>query len=103
MQKLALCVAQGFCIGRIPIAPGTFGSALGLLWLAVLLRTNNFWFYLLGAAAVLGLSVWLSGIAEKILQKKDPGSVVIDEIAAVPICFSGWVGGYWFKHHALPA
>ena len=28
---LKLWVAQGFGIGRIPVAPGTFGSVLGML------------------------------------------------------------------------
>ncbi len=103
MRTLALWIAQGFGIGRIPVAPGTFGSALGLGWFALLLYTGNLWLYLLGTVLGLVLSVWLSGIAEQILQKKDPSSVVIDEIAAIPVCFLGWVGKWWMAHHALPA
>jgi phosphatidylglycerophosphatase A len=34
----------------------------------------------------LALSVWLGGKAEILLQRKDPGSVVADEIAAFPLC-----------------
>jgi phosphatidylglycerophosphatase A len=49
------------------------------------------------------LSVWLSGRAENLLQKKDPGSVVIDEITAFPLCFLFWIGKFWSAHHALPA
>jgi len=102
MQMLALWIAQGFWIGRIPIAPGTFGSALGLVWFALLLCTNNLWLYLLGTVVGFGASVWLSGIAEKMLGKKDPSSVVIDEITAVPVCFLGWIGRFWVSYHALP-
>src|SRR2546423_13450399 len=95
MRTLALWIAQGFGIGRIPFAPGTFGSALGLLWLALLLHTGNLWLYLAGIAFGLALSVWLCGIAEKILQQKDPSSVVLDEIAAIPVCFSGFAIVSW--------
>ena len=103
MRTLALWIAQGFGIGRIRVAPGTFGSALGLLWFGLLLHTGNLWLYLLGTVLGLVLSVWLSGIAEQILQKKDPSSVVIDEIAAIPVCFLGWVGKWWMGHHGLPS
>jgi phosphatidylglycerophosphatase A len=89
--KIALWVAQGFGIGRIPFAPGTFGSVLGILWLAALLALKRPEFVLLGAFALAALSVWLSGFAEQTLGKKDPGSVVIDEICAIPFCFIAWL------------
>ncbi len=103
MQKVALWVAQGLWVGRIPIAPGTFGSALGLLWCALLLCTGSLLWYLLGTLLGLAASVWLCGIAEKILEKKDPSSVVLDEIAAMPVCFLGWVGKGWMAQHSLPS
>ena len=34
---MKLWIARGFGAGRIPFAPGTFGSLLGLGWLALLL------------------------------------------------------------------
>jgi phosphatidylglycerophosphatase A len=37
------------------------------------------------------LSVWLCGDAERRLGKKDPASVVLDEISAMPLCFAGWM------------
>jgi phosphatidylglycerophosphatase A len=91
MDKLVLFVAQGFFVGRMPFAPGTFGSALGLLWVALLLWGHNPWLY--GVGALLGIlcSVWLCGRAERILGQTDPGSVVLDEIAAMPVCFAGWL------------
>ena len=78
MQRLALWIAQGFGIGRIPVAPGTFGSIPGLLWFILLLRTGNLWLFLAGIIAGALLSVWLCGISEKVLGRKDPGSVVLD-------------------------
>ncbi|MBI3417718.1 MAG: phosphatidylglycerophosphatase A, partial [Verrucomicrobia bacterium] len=39
-----------------------------------------------------GVSVWRCGAAEKILKQKDPASVVLDEIIALPFCFFVWLG-----------
>src|ERR1043165_372016 len=77
-DAFVLWLAQGFGIGRIPFAPGTFGSILGLGWFALLLLAGNFWIYLGGTILGLAVSVWLCGAGEKILNQKDPGSVVMD-------------------------
>jgi phosphatidylglycerophosphatase A len=91
-QSLVLWLAQGFGIGRIPWAPGTFGSVLGLGWFALLLVVARSQPLIAGAlflAAIVG-SVWTCDAAERILGRKDPGSVVLDEIVALPTCFLGW-------------
>ena len=97
-----LWIAQGFGVGRIPFAPGTFGSLVGLLWFALLLKTGNFWLYLAGMIFGFALSVWLCGAAEKILKQSDPSSVVLDEIVAIPLCFLAIVTGHWMRHGRLP-
>jgi phosphatidylglycerophosphatase A len=91
MEEFILWIAQGFDVGRISIAPGTFGSLLGLLWFATLLVPGSLTFYLVATFVGLVVSVWVCGEAERILQQTDPGSVVFDEIAAVPVCFLPWV------------
>lgn len=103
MNKVLLWIAQGFGVGRIPVAPGTFGSVVGLIWFALLLLTGNFWVFLCGSVIGLMLSVWLCGIGEKVLNAKDPGSVVFDEIAAIPVCFAGWLAIQVRKTGSLPA
>ena len=99
---MLLFIAQGFGIGRVPVAPGTFGSILGLLWFALLLLSGNIWLFLAGTLIGLGLSVWLCGIGEKVLNAKDPGSVVFDEISVIPICFLAWVIIQLCKAGAFP-
>ncbi|MBK9138317.1 MAG: phosphatidylglycerophosphatase A [Verrucomicrobia bacterium] len=88
MNGLILFLAQGFGTGRIPKAPGTLGTLVGLVWFAVLNASGNAWVF--GAGALLGLaaSVWLCGRAERLLGRTDPGSVVLDEIVAFPLCFA---------------
>ncbi|MFO1487173.1 MAG: phosphatidylglycerophosphatase A [Verrucomicrobiota bacterium] len=102
MNALALWIAQGFGSGRIPVAPGTFGSVVGLGWFAVLLLTHNLWLFLLGTILGLYLSVWLCGLGEKILGQTDPGSIVLDEITAIPLCFVGWVTAEVGRTGAFP-
>src|SRR6266850_1448021 len=74
-----LWIAQGFGVGRIPLAPGTFGSLVGVLWFGLLLATGSLWILALSTLLGIALSVWLCGRAEKILGQRDPGSIVLDE------------------------
>jgi phosphatidylglycerophosphatase A len=100
--NLKLWIAQGFGVGRIPVAPGTFGSLLGVLWFALLLVPANLWVLIGGTIAGFALSVWLCGEGEKILNQKDPGSIVLDEITAVPLCFAGWIGVALWNFGVVP-
>jgi phosphatidylglycerophosphatase A len=97
-----LFIAQGFGFGRIPVAPGTFGSLLGLGWFVLLLLAGNIWVLLLGTLVGIGVSVWLCGAAEKKLGQKDPSSVVLDEITAMPVCFFSWACVCLWKTDTLP-
>jgi phosphatidylglycerophosphatase A len=98
-----LWIAQGFGIGRIPVAPGTFGSLLGVLWFGLLLTTGSVWLFAAGTVAGIALSVWLCGVAEKTLGQRDPGSVVLDEITAIPVSFVAWVTIRWWLTGSLPS
>lgn len=82
-----LFVAEGFGSGRIRPAPGTWGSLVGLVWTWLLLTPGSLGGYLIGALSGVGAAVWACGVAERLLGKHDPGSVVLDEIVAVPLCF----------------
>jgi phosphatidylglycerophosphatase A len=98
-----LALAHGLGSGKIPIIPGTFGSMVGLGWLGLLLWIcPNFWSLLsLSIGGVLA-SVSICSEAEEIIGLKDPGSIVLDEIVAIPFCYAPWVGIFWYNHQALP-
>ncbi len=102
---LVIWLAQGLGVGRVPWAPGTFGSLLGLAWFAVLLLIAQ-WSPLSAGVLFLGsmmASVWTCEAAEILLGEKDPGSIVLDEIVALPTCFLGWVFHLWLQLGALPS
>ena len=74
-----------FCgLGLAPVAPGTFGTLGGVLLAIpiVLIPGVPGWLGLLAAAALaVALGVALGGFAERHFDCKDPGQVVIDEVA----------------------
>ncbi len=76
-QVTARFIASGFGSGLIPVAPGTFGSLVGVLIGAVLLATRPEW---MPAAVIVATAagVWAIPAAR---VSGDPGWVVIDEIA----------------------
>jgi len=95
-------IAQGLGTGRSPVAPGTVGTLLGLPLFILMLLPGSLLFFV-GLLLVFSVvSVWLCGRAETILGKRDPGSVVIDEIVAVPLCFCGWVSSLNFVNGSMP-
>src|SRR5438309_1839223 len=74
-DRLVLFIAEGFGTGRIPFAPGTFGTLLGFGRLWLLISPGNLFLYLGGMVAGFFLAVWTGGRAEKILGVKDPGRI----------------------------
>lgn len=94
MTFLALALATTFGVGYIPFAPGTFGSAAGLIvWLC--LGTSP---VTQGAAIVVIFVVgaWSGSVAERHFGRTDPGQVVIDEVMGMLVTLFlnpvGWRG-----------
>ena len=87
MDRLLMFIATGAGSGYLPKAPGTWGTLVGLLlwWpLAGLSLTA----YLATVAVLFIVGVASAGAAEKILDRGDPGVVVIDEIVGVLIALA---------------
>jgi phosphatidylglycerophosphatase A len=106
-------------VGMIPLAPGTWGSAVGvLLYLAVGraaqvsfdypvrhwldLSPQTFPIFLTTALLFVIFVVSILGTlaatrAERLFGKKDPGAVVVDEVAGqlVAFLFVPWGAGWW--------
>ena len=74
-------LATGFGAGYGPIAPGTWGSLPGLAFAWGLDRSAGRWAVLGGTCVFALAGVWAAGRAETLLGEKDPGCVVVDEIA----------------------
>jgi phosphatidylglycerophosphatase A len=101
-SRLILLVAQGFGAGCIRLAPGTFGSLLGLLWFLALVWPRHLGVFAVGTLGGVLVSVWVCGAAERLLNRTDPPSVVLDEMVAMPLCYAGWAVWEWSRTGALP-
>ncbi len=93
-RPVALACATVFGVGYAPFAPGTFGSAIGLLLWWVLPASP-----VVQATAILALFVlgwWSGSVAERHFAKTDPGQIVIDEVMGMLITLFlnpvGWIG-----------
>jgi|SRR5208337_4866565 len=88
-----LFIAQGAYAGKLPIAPGTAGTLVGVL-LQLGIRHSNPIIYLSFTILLCIVGTWSAGRAEIMLGKKDSPSIVIDEIAGFLIAMfmlpSGW-------------
>ncbi len=73
------------------------------MWFAMLLLPGSLWFFAATIVASTFASVWICGVAEKILDQTDPASVVLDEIVGLPLCFGGWVGLFYFRNGGMPS
>jgi phosphatidylglycerophosphatase A len=79
-SRVALAVATFGYSGYAPIAPGTAGSAAGLLLIVPLRMLGLPWLDLAMAVGLFVLGVWSATIVEHHLGAEDPGLVVIDEV-----------------------
>ena len=86
--KIIVGLATGGYLGFLPVSPGTFGSLPGI-FLFYFFSRPPIPLQLLLVAGVTVFAVWVAGQAEQLLGAKDPGCIVIDEIAGMAVTFLG--------------
>ena len=79
-------MATGGYVGYLPIAPGTWGSLIGLL-LFLLLALLPLLLYGIVLACFTAVGIWVAGEAEQLLGRKDASPIVIDEIAGMLLTY----------------
>lgn len=92
---LALAIAT--CgVGYLPLIPGTFGSLVGVAIFIVLTRVGGGIILLLVAIPAFTFAgIWAGTRTEEISGRKDPGKIVVDEVAGqlialIPLAFVNW-------------
>jgi len=80
-QKLTVFLAFGFGVGKLPKAPGTFGTLVGVGLYLILQAFGLSTIEYAGLVSLLfALGIWLCHEAEKILDVPDHPGIVWDEI-----------------------
>jgi phosphatidylglycerophosphatase A len=92
---LALAIAT--CgVGYMPLAPGTFGSLVGVIIFLALTRVAGGTVLLLVAILTFTFAgIWAGTRTEEISGRKDPGKIVVDEVAGqlialLPLLLVNW-------------
>jgi phosphatidylglycerophosphatase A len=73
----ALAIAT-WGVGYLPLMPGTFGSLVGI---GVFLLLKWWPIQILATVLIMFTGIWAGSRTERILRLKDPGRVVVDEVA----------------------
>ena len=92
-RVVPLAIATAFGVGYVPFAPGTFGSAAGLVlwWLLPASAAAQ----AIAIVALFAIGAWSSGVAEQHFGGTDPSHAVIDEVMGMLITlFLNPVGGW---------
>lgn len=80
-SPLVMFIATGGGLGNLPVAPGTWASLAALPCAAALHVLGGPWLLSGAILAAFIAGIWASGRYAAAIGRKDPGSVVIDEIA----------------------
>jgi len=101
VTRLAVFIATVAFCGYAPVAPGTFGSAAGLVIYLVVWWTRSPAIEIALIAATFVVGVWSATQAEQHFGGTDPGPVVIDEVlgmlltlAFIPVGLFGALAGF---------
>jgi phosphatidylglycerophosphatase A len=101
-KRFAILLATVGYVGHFPIAPGTAGSAAGLLLYAALRLAGSSVLDVAVIVALFAAGCWAGSIAEAHYQRTDPGYVVLDEVIGmlltllfVPVTWVGALVGFF--------
>jgi phosphatidylglycerophosphatase A len=102
VTRVAVFIATvGYC-GYFPIAPGTVGSAAGLVFYLLVWWTRSPMVEVALILALFAAGVWAGTTAERYFGGIDPGPIVLDEVvgmlitlAFIPVELTGAIAGFF--------
>ena len=92
---MSTLIATFFYVGRIPLAPGTFGSLAALPLAYLLHRFAGFPLFAAATVLVFLIGWGATRIETKGREEHDPGEIVIDEVVGQWIALWPLSGGLW--------
>lgn len=85
LRRIGLFIATCAYVGYAPVAPGTFGSAIGLAVFYVVRHQRSTTVEVAAIVALAAVGLWSATEAEHHFGGIDPGPVVIDEVIGMLI------------------
>lgn len=73
------------------MAPGTLALLPGLILTGLLWSLGSWTAYVVGCVVGVIVAIPIASVGEEYEGRRDPPSVVIDEIVALPLCFFVWL------------
>ena len=86
-------LATGLYLGKIPFAPGTFGTLLGLPVAWLFIKAGPVAYMVLTVALIL-FACWIAELHEQYTHAHDPKEIVIDEVAGYVVAMT-WLPYTW--------
>ena len=83
LDRLAVLIATVFGVGYAPLAPGTVASVVTVIFLGLAPFSRAGLVIFLVLVVVVG--TWAAHVAERVIGGKDPGAIVIDEVAGMTL------------------
>ena len=102
MHRVGLFIATCGYLGYVPVAPGTFGSAAGLVAFYAVRSTGSMGVELAAIIVLFATGIWSGTVAEQHFGGVDPGPIVLDEVvgmlitlAFLPVSVTGAIVGFF--------
>ena len=93
LNKISILLATFFYVGKIPKAPGTWGTLATIPLWYLLAQLNPLW-YMTGTFMVVLLGIFVAQVYEKNAGHHDSKEIVIDEVAGFLIAMT-WLPMTW--------
>lgn len=102
MNRVGLFIATCGYLGHVPVAPGTFGSAAGLVVFYAVRSTGSTVIELSVIILLFAIGIWAGTVAERHYGGVDPAPIVLDEVvgmlitlALLPVSAAGAIVGFF--------
>lgn len=93
-KRILEALATGFYLGKIPKAPGTFGTLLGIPCAWIMATYLSPTWYLIGTVLFVLAACVIAELYERELVAHDPKEIVIDEVVGYVIAMT-WLPLTW--------
>jgi phosphatidylglycerophosphatase A len=87
-KQIVQALATGFYLGKIPFAPGTWGTLLGIPVVWIMSRGHSDVRYMILVVVLILVASFIAELHERNTGGHDPAEIVIDEVAGYAVAMT---------------